>query len=368
MNPANLNGTMKQNRTMEKTMKNLNLNLNLPTVGRATDARYTLDIDLDAIVADVLKSVPATPNQTGNQPTSNAGRARARRTVNKSDAVEPEPTPEPTPEPDQTSADDPDGYIVPDVLKLHLKLARAGRAPHLMLIGEPGCGKTEYARYLSRVLGLQLVIADAGLVVEPTDWLARREVRGAETIWYPTPLGEALLAGAPVIVLLDEITRLGPGLATPLLPLLDGRGSVELGGRTYSLPSGSIVIATGNPPRADDKDVRGIGSALQDRFTVVELYPLAGSDLIGLLARYCDRESAQKLAYWSDLCRRSSAIKTYPGTRLLVRIARLIADLKTVGARPADAIQLIAGRWSDVARGGGLSERAEILRLWQGCW
>jgi hypothetical protein len=362
MNPMNLNGA----NTMEKTMNTLNL----PTVGRATDARY-IDIDLDAIVADVLKSVPATPNQTNNQPTSNAGRARARRTVNKSDA---EPTAHQTatstvePEPEPTSTDDPDGYIVPDALRLHLQLARAGRAPHLMLIGEPGCGKTEYARYLSRVLGLPLVIADAGLVVEPTDWLARREVRGAETVWHPTPLGDALLAGNPVIVLLDEITRLGPGLATPLLPLLDGRGSVELGGRTYSLPAGSIVVATGNPPRADDKDVRGIGSALQDRFTVVELYPLSGSDLIGLLARYCDRESAQKLAYWSDLCRRSSAVKQYPGTRMLVKVARLIADLKAVGARPADAIQLIAGRWSDVARGGGLSERAEILRLWQGCW
>lgn len=347
----NLNGTME--------MKDLNLNTNLPNIGRATDARY-LDLDLDAIVADVLQSVPAASGQS--QPAGNVARARARRrTVSKTGNVEPEP--------DQTGTDQPaDDYIVPDALKLHLQLARAGRAPHLMLIGEPGCGKTEYARHLSRTLGLPLVIADAGLVVEPTDWLARREVRGAETIWHPTPLGEALLGGDAVIILLDEITRLGPGMATPLLPLLDDRGAVELGGRTYSLPAGSIVIATGNPPRADDKDVRGIGCALQDRFTVVELFPLAGADLIGLLARHCDRESAKKLAYWSDLCRRSSAIKAYPGTRLLVRIARLIADLRAVGARPSDAITLISGRWSDVARGGGLSERAEILRLWQGCW
>ena len=367
MNPnPNLNGT---NRNMEKTMKNLNPNL--PNIGRATDARY-MDVDLDAIVADVLRGIPATngnqPN--GNQPTSNTGRARNRRTVNKSDGTDQtatETADQTAPEPTATDGTD-DYYIVPDVLKLHLKLARARRAPHLMLIGEPGCGKTEYARHLSRVLGLPLVIADAGLIVEPTDWLARREVRGAETVWYPTPLGEALLAGTPVVILLDEITRLGPGLASTLLPLLDGRGAVELGGRVYSLPAGSIVIATGNPPRADDRDVRGIGSALMDRFTVVELEPLSGTDLIGLLARYCDRESAQKLAYWSDLCRRSSTVKSYPGTRLLVRLARLVADLKAVGARPVEAIQLIAGRWSDTARGGGLSERAEVLRLWQGCW
>jgi hypothetical protein len=358
MNRTNLNGTVK---TMEKTM-------NFSNIGRATDARHALNIDLDAIVADVLKGMPATNPTNPNTANSNVSRARARRTVNKSDEQTDQSTEPNSNEPEPTCTDGTDVYIVPDALKLHLKLAKAGRAPHLMLIGEPGCGKTEYARHLSRVLNLPLVIADAGLIVEPTDWLARREVRGAETVWYPTPLGECLLAGNPAIILLDEITRLGPGLASTLLPLLDGRGSVELGGRTYSLPSGSIVIATGNPPRSDDKDVRGIGSALQDRFTVVELYPLSGSDLIGLLARYCDRESAQKLAYWSDLCRRSSAIRSYPGTRLLVKIAKLIADLKAVGARPAEAITLIAGRWSDVARGGGLSERAEILRLWQGCW
>lgn len=314
-------------------------------------------MDLTAIIAEL--------KQTNTAPAPAPSRARTRTRTNSNPAnPEPEPTnPEPTVEP---TTDPFAGFWLCPGLELHLALAKSGANVPTLLVGEPGSGKTDYATRLAETLGMPLVRVACGAVIEATDLLAIRSVKDGTTGWELTPLGAYLAQETPAVVLLDELTRLPAGAGNVLLPLLDGQGEVTVGGQKFAVPSGTVWVATGNPPRADDRDVRGIGSALSNRLAVIELeYPPEDAEVEILTSRGVPKPIATKVVRFAGLTRNSAGC-TSVSTRQAISIAKIATAVAKAGRNPSEAILLVAGQWPDKQVGGRLSERQEALRLWQG--
>ncbi|MEE3340989.1 MAG: MoxR family ATPase [Hallerella sp.] len=131
---------------------------------------------------------------------------------------------------------------------------------HVLIEDVPGTGKTTLARALSKA-----VSADYARIQFTPDLLPADVTGGA--IFRPGQ-AEFEIKKGPVftqVLLADEINRASPRTQSALLEAMEER-SVSLEGKSYSLPSFFVVLATENP--VEFRGVYPLPEAQMDRFMV----------------------------------------------------------------------------------------------------
>jgi len=160
-------------------------------------------------------------------------------------------------------------YIPPDKLKVIEDLLFSGF--HVMLAGNPGCGKTEFGQVWAAQRGLPVHKVNCGAIRSPRDWFGRYEYREGEgTRFVPTRFLEML--EQPCLILLDEINRTTPDNHNPIMNILDGNREVyvEEMRRSVRVHERTMFLATQNTGRQHAGTFR-LDHALEDRFQEVRL-------------------------------------------------------------------------------------------------
>lgn len=176
------------------------------------------------------------------------------------------------------------GDLFVDATAMKLMTASVKRGKHMLLIGEPGAGKTDVARALAPETGRKLFHMEVSGLSDVSQLEAERylEVQdGASvTVSKPTALIEALEAaadGEQVVLVVDEVARVvDPAILNPLLLLMShGEYHAVVAKKTYRVkPENFVVICTANlePGRNfSGNNRRGMDDAFIDRVRIVRV-------------------------------------------------------------------------------------------------
>ena len=136
--------------------------------------------------------------------------------------------------------------------------AKAGEP--VLLIGQPGIGKTAVPNAVAKLLGLPYREIRAA-EFESVDFRGVPTVVDGRTVWN---LPEFWPSEACVLNF-DEISQAPPELTSPLLKIFLGR---SLG--NYTLPTGTVLFATANDV-ADRAGCSRISSALRERCVIIRI-------------------------------------------------------------------------------------------------
>jgi MoxR-like ATPase len=143
---------------------------------------------------------------------------------------------------------------------LEFLLAVAPSRP-VMIVGQPGIGKTALANRFAASVGLPCVSL-LGSQLAPEDVMGVPHVENRKTHFHPPA---RIARDEPYCLFLDEINGATADVQRAFYSLIHERSVGE-----YDLPPGSIVLAAGNRMQ-DAAIVRQMSSALVNRMVMVEL-------------------------------------------------------------------------------------------------
>ena len=191
---------------------------------------------------------------------------------------------------------------------------------HVLLTGNPGCGKTYFGQAWAKTYGMNVHKVNCGAIRSPRDWFGRWEFReGKGTVFIPSKWVE--MVERPALIILDEINRTTPDNHNPILNILDGNREVYVDelNRNVRVHDQTIFIATANKGR-QFTGTYPLDVALEDRFQEIRLF-LPPQDVIArllceryLISRY-DAEEIAKVTvkldemYTEDLLTKSMGLR-----------------------------------------------------------
>lgn len=141
-------------------------------------------------------------------------------------------------------------YYVPEELRplvkaIEISLTVGHGYFNFIADGISGNGKTEFASALATYLNMDFVKVNCHAITDPEAWFAERGAEDGDTYIKKTRFACSLDEGNKVI-LLDEINRIPPDLANPLMPVLDDSRQYEVAGEIHQLGDNIIFMMTGN--------------------------------------------------------------------------------------------------------------------------
>ncbi|MEX2215140.1 MAG: MoxR family ATPase [Phycisphaeraceae bacterium] len=185
-------------------------------------------------------------------------------------------------------------YVDPDVVNKLEVLLLAARA--ILLDGPQGCGKTVLAGKLAQAMEWELIVFNCSIVFDPTDMLARPEIRstasgGVETAWVATNVLRTLEAAIKdptrqFLIFLDEFSRVArPNAVNMILSGIDSTRQLHnpITGANIRIPDNVHWIAAVNT----GSQVVGavpIDPAALDRFAPIKMEYLPEAEELRLLA------------------------------------------------------------------------------------
>ena len=130
-------------------------------------------------------------------------------------------------------------------------LAQDGDQASFLLTGAAGTAKTQVVRAFAAYLGVGYLKVDAGAVRTADDWSgAFRQDPNTKTWAHRwSPFAQALRAGQPCIIHVDELTRTEtPAALNAFMGLLDETGTLAVpdANDILTMPKGILVMATAN--------------------------------------------------------------------------------------------------------------------------
>lgn len=205
------------------------------------------------------------------------------------------------------------------------ELAKMGK--HILLLGEPGCGKT--ALHRAAFPDSENEIGHSKMAAWDMLWRPRMLPDG-NVVYDPSPLNRAVTRGLPFY--LDEIMRLSDDGFTPLFSAMDGRGFIvggNLDGTDLPVAKGFFVIGASNPM------VRGafLPDAIASRFHILTV------DTSEDLLKRLDLDS-RLIVIWNNLSKTDEGESWRPSIRELLSAQEFI----TAGNIPQAAFALTGWR------------------------
>ncbi len=160
----------------------------------------------------------------------------------------------------------------------------------IFIFGAPGIGKTQIVAQVCDELGQQMYGKPLNLhfvdgeFAEPVDFSGVPSVVQVEEPSEESPYGKGVTrANVSVnllpfdngtddmggIIFIDELNRMPQEVIKVFMKLAQSRRL----GQTYQIPLKWYIVAAGNRPEDDPREVKPMGTALRDRFSVVNFVP-----------------------------------------------------------------------------------------------
>lgn len=182
--------------------------------------------------------------------------------------------------------------LIEDIIDDYHILRETGWQKPMFIYGAPGIGKTEIVAQVCEKLGIQFMPVELRYS-QPVDLIGVPkviEISGScsihgsgvtrsnpPTFWPRTnkapdsPAEMEEKDGPGGIIFFDEFNRADPYVMDSLMQFVQTR---TLPGTDYVLPSNWMIIAAGNRPKDDRAEkIRDLGTAMIDRFTLVNYVP-----------------------------------------------------------------------------------------------
>lgn len=222
---------------------------------------------------------------------------------------------------------------------------------HLLIEGVPGLAKTTAAHTIASTIGADFARIQCTPDMLPSD-IVGTQIYNQQQHEFTTQLG-------PInhqFILVDEVNRTSAKTQSALLEAMQER-QVSIGGETYKLPEGFIVLATQNP--IEQEGTYPLPEAQLDRFMLkhVMTYPTLEQEVNVMKLPPLDQSTIKPTANIKDILElQEVARKIAVDDRVLQYVASItdatrfpekygLADLRPmieIGASPRASLSLIA--------------------------
>ena len=222
-------------------------------------------------------------------------------------------------------------------------LLQIGRPPLVLLVGEPGTGKTTYSRNASQVAtGKKPLVLSGSPEMEQGHLFGRWTLAGEETRFLDGPLPMALKQ--ETWLLIEEFSQIPLECRSALMPLRDQTEITNpLTGELLSIPESFRLVATSNSETLTCRKNSGIAKVLYDGFQIVEIPELSDEQVAAFLRHQFPNTEASRLkrvlAVWNEW-REFSSKGSSGKSHLSYRAAEHLAHLLEAGMDEAQAIQV----------------------------
>lgn len=275
-----------------------------------------------------------------------------------------------------TPSENPYWYEKPEDAQLveHYILTRRamGNRLHgaLLIVGPAGSGKTQgVGQAVMRInathgLQMRLLRMDCATITDPQKWFGRREIDASGSHYHESDFIKALTSGDGI--LLDEITRLHPTIANPIMSVLDGSQSLHLSelNQTFDVHPQTWFVATANIG-VQFGGTHRLDWAMRERmtFTIEREFPPVNEEIRILTTHTgCDPDAASVLVDVAIKTRQmylTGDLRSPISTRTLVNAAWLVSS----GYTERDALSYTALPLYDGDANGTVGEKSERMSV-----
>lgn len=222
-------------------------------------------------------------------------------------------------------------------------LLAIGRPPLILLVGEPGSGKTTFARHAAtRATGRLPLVLSGSPETEQAHLFGRWTLAGEETRFVDGPLPAALKNDHWLLI--EEFSQIPIECRASLLPLRDQDEITNpLNGEVLPIPPSFRLVATSNSETLTCRKNTGIAKVLFDGFLVLETPELTNTHVECFLRYHYPKAGKRRvsrvLALWNDY--RNLTSKGASGkSHLSYRAAAHLMALLEHGMEESRAVQI----------------------------
>lgn len=211
----------------------------------------------------------------------------------------------------------------------------------ICLVGEPGIGKTTFARQIACELRGEPIVLNGSSEADLSSLWGRWGIRGSDTVYQPGPLHTSIVENR--VLLIEDFGLIPLETRAGLLGLDQKQIENPFTNQVLRIPDDYLLLCTSNPENLGCRRNAGIATVLWDRFTIVNIPEPQVAEWRLMLeyefpeyeSQICD-DAVSLFLEWRSFAQKSKSDRTILTFRALKRLVRFLAS----GMDEWDAVEL----------------------------